>query len=116
MKPNNVIFSTRYNFLKIYANDSGLIAIPSTSSTAPNSVLIATHNLGYIPRARVWYEPIPGEVWPMNRGQYSNNDGGPGTTLTTLGNYYLTTTGLYARIYSSPGGTFKFYWRIYLDE
>lgn len=114
MSPTNVIFSTRYNFFKIFINDSGSIVVPATIFSSPTTILLATHPLGYIPRARVWYEPYPGQVWPMNHYQYQDDT--LGKTLTTTGDYILTDSTLSVRIFTSPGGTFKFYWRIYADE
>lgn len=66
--PTNVILSTRYNLLKILDDDSDTFSVPSGAQ----SVLLATHNLGYIPRAKAWFEPIAGQLWPLVRYQYSN--------------------------------------------
>src|ERR1044071_10021212 len=102
MPPDNVIFSSRYNFFKIYINGSGGMTVPAAGIGTPATVLLATHSLGYVHRARVWYEPISGELWPLSKEQYGNGDGGPGTAITTIGDFYLTTSALYARITSSP--------------
>lgn len=117
--PENVLFSTRYNLLKIYDQGTTTHTIPTITppSDAPSELLLATHSLGYVPRARVWYVPISGQLWPMSNEQYSNSDGGPGTTLSVTGDYYLTTSGLYVRVIN-PGSSASiiFYWRIYADE
>jgi hypothetical protein len=114
-----VLLSTRFNILKIYDNGSTVVNVASIVPPfdPPVDYLLTTHNLGYVPRARVWYEPVAGQIWPMSDKQYDNSDGGPGTSLTTLGSFYLTTTGLYVRIrFNNTGGNFTFYWRVYLDE
>lgn len=115
---SNVIFSTRYNFLKIYLNDTVDVAIASITPPfdSPISYLLTTHSLGYVPRAKVWYEPVSGQVWPMSDKQYSSAGGGSGTSLGTIGDYYLTSSGLYVRITNSSASTVTFYYRIYADE
>lgn len=118
-----LLLSTRHNLLKEYSKGSGTHNIASnfnisTFSYDPVTVLLATHGLGYIPRARVWYEAISGQVWPLSLDQMDNSDGGPGSILYTVGSAYLTTTGLYVRMTNNSGSAadFKFYWKIYLDE
>lgn len=110
--PDNVILSTRYNFLKIYLNGQVSIAI---SATTPTDYLVATHSLGYIPRARVWYEPVAGQVWPMASEQYAATTGGTGTTLPIIGDFYLTSSGLYVHIQLATAATILVYYRIYAD-
>lgn len=116
----NTIFSTRFNFLKIFTEGNGTFSVaPGVffPTDPPVEILLATHNLGYVPRGRVWYEPIAGQLWPLSPQQYSNSDGGPGTTLTVTGDFYLTSTQLYVRM-ANPGiaKNITFYWRIYADE
>ena len=117
----NILFSTRFNFLKILEDysSSTTITVPTIIPPfdAPAEYLLVTHSLGYAPRARVWYEPISGQLWPMSTEQYSNTDGGPGTPLNVTGDFYLTTSGLYVRVVNvgSPADV-KFYWRLYADE
>lgn len=113
-----MLLSTRFNILKIYENGSDTVSVATITPPIdpPIDYLLSTHGLGYIPRARVWYEPVAGQIWPMSPLQFNNADGGPGTALTTLGVYYLTSSGLYVRIRTSPGANINFYWRIYLDS
>ena len=115
MDTSNTIFSGRFNFLKIYSNNSGTFTVSSASSS---SILLETHGLGYIPRVKVWYEPISGELWPLVINQYDNSDGGPGTTLTKIGNPRVTSNELYVDITNISGvsSDVVFRWRIYLDE
>jgi len=112
--PTNVIVSTRYNFLKIYENNSSAFSVP----TGRNDVLLTTHSLGYIPRVKAWYVPISGQVWPLVRDPYSNSDGGPGTTLSIFGGLRITSSAVYADMSNSSGSpqNVAFYWKVYLDE
>ncbi len=119
MNDANILFSSRFNLLKIYDSDTTDVSVATILPPFDPSLdyILATHGLGYVPRARVWYEPVAGEIWPMTDKQFSNSDGGPGTTLSLLGSYYLTSSGLYVRIrYNSTAGSKRFYWRIYADE
>jgi hypothetical protein len=112
--PTNVILSTRYNFLKIYENENDTFSVP----TGRNDVLLTTHSLGYIPRVKAWFVPVSGQVWPLVRYQYSNSDGGPGTTLDVFGGLRITSSAVYADMSNSSGSPqdVTFYWRVYLDE
>lgn len=111
-----IITSTR-NFLKIYNTGSATKTIGTTSGT-PTSILLYTHNLGYIPRVKVWYEPVAGELWPLVINQYSNLDGGPGTTIYVYGYVKITTSAVYAVVHNDSGSSqnVPFKWRVYLDE
>lgn len=112
--PTNVIFSTRFNFLKTYENDSDTFSVVNGAS----SVLLTTHSLGYIPRVKGWFEPISGQLWPMVRYQYSNSDGGPGTTLQITATLRITSSAVYAEVVNATGSTqnVPMYWKVYLDE
>lgn len=118
MPPTNAIFSTRYNFLKIYDNNSGTFGVPNTPGSTPTTVLLTTHGLGYIPRIKVWYVPVSGQLWPLVRDQYDKSGGGTGTILSLIGGARADTTILYADMFNLTGSTqnIVFYWRIYLDE
>lgn len=118
-----ILFSTSFNLLKIAANDSATLSIPDTFNPSTfkydiNTQLLFTHNLGYIPRARVFYEPAGGQVWPIALDQFDNSNGGPGTTLPVFGTYHLTTTGLYVDVKNVSGITaaVKFYYRVYYEQ
>ena len=119
---SKMLLSTRYNMLKIYANGSTTVSVGASTYDGttfryiPDSYLLYTHSLGYIPRARVWYEPVSGQLWPISPNQYDNTDGGSGTPLSVTGMFYLTTTGLYISITSPSATSMNFRFRIYLDE
>lgn len=112
--PNNVIFSSRYNFMKIFEDSGDTLTVPNGAS----SLLLSTHSLGYIPRVKAWFEPVSGQLWPMVRYQYSNSNGGPGTTLQITCSLRITSSAIYAEIVNATGSTANVpvYWRIYLDE
>jgi hypothetical protein len=113
--PTKILFSTRYNFQKIYME--GTINVNVAATVTPTEYTLATHSLGYIPTARVFYIPVAGQLWPISPNQYDNADGGTGTPLSIFGNPVLTVTTLKV-ILSNLGGatTLTFYYRIYLDE
>lgn len=118
MPPTNAVFSTRYNFLKIYINNSGTLGVPSTPGNTPTAVLLATHSLGYIPRVKIWYVPVAGQLWPLVRDQYDKTGGGTGTTLQLTGTARVDSGSLYADMFNNTGSTQNvvFYWRIYVDS
>lgn len=113
----NFILSTRFNIQKIYDEDSTTVSIPSGGGLI-QEVTIATHPLGGIPSARLFYTPVAGELWPFSPNQYTNIDGGPGTFLSIYGNPILTTSALKIQVVNSTGSSqdVVFDWRIYLDE
>lgn len=55
---------SRLNYQKIYNQD-----VLTFNSSSTQTVL---HELGYIPNAKGFFEPFPGEVWPLNSGGVSN--------------------------------------------
>jgi hypothetical protein len=112
--PTKILFSTRYNFQKIYME--GTVDVLISGSTAALYTL-ATHSLGYIPTARVFYIPVSGQLWPLSPNQYTLNDGGTGTQLSIFGSPVLTTSALKVRMKNvGADATKTFYYRIYLDE
>lgn len=109
-----LLFSTKYSLPKIYLDDEITISVPNGSSDQP----IVTHDLGFVPNARIWYEPVSGELWPLSPIQYSNFDGGPGTILYVTGRAYVTTTELRVELNNGSGSAsdVKFHYRVYADE
>lgn len=112
---SKLIFTSQRNYQKVYINDSGTFSVATTAGGV--SIQLATHNLGYVPTVRVYYEPIANQIWPISRDQYDNFKGGPGTTLFMVGSARVTTTGLFVDIINLSGSpqNVKFYWRVYLD-
>lgn len=121
---SKLAFYSGDNTMKVYLNDSATLSIDDTFDTNTFGYdvvtkLLVSHNLGYIPRARVWYEPITGQLWPMTGlEQFLALGGGTGTELDVVGGYHLTTSGLYVDVKNDSGSTksVKFYYRIYYDE
>lgn len=116
MDASKFIFSGRYNFQKIYLNSSGTFTVPDTTFTT-TPILLATHTLNIIPKVRVFYEPIAGQLWPLMVDQFDNLDGGSGTPLSIIGTARVTTSTLTVDLFNTSGSpqSVKFYWRIYLD-
>lgn len=65
----DTIFDSRKNFQKIFRQDVLSFSPGTFGATETQSV---THSFGYTPNAKVWFEPISGEVWPLNAGGSSN--------------------------------------------
>jgi len=116
-----LLFLSSDNLMKIAVNDSTTLSIADTFngvSYDTATYLLYTHNLGYIPRAKVFYTPVSGQLWPMTAEQYAKTNGGTGTQVNVFGSYHLTTTGLYVDVKNITGSTqsIQFYYRIYYDE
>lgn len=112
---SGTLFSSSFNYQKIFDNDSSTVNVPGLSGTAQETI---SHNLGYIPTARVFYEPEPGNLWPLNGQQYLNSGGGPDETVNVTAEAYVTTTQLvidFENVGSSSQNV-TYYWRIYYDE
>lgn len=104
-------FDSRANYQKIYEQGTTTYSPGTFGSTG---VVTITHSLGYIPNAKVFFEPISGEVWPLVAGGASN----PFT-------YSFTQDEGYMQIYSNrvdvtvlrfSNATRNIWYRIYLDE
>lgn len=63
------VFDSRVNFQKI-ATEGESTYSPGTFGS--QTTVTITHDLGYIPNAKAFFEPIDGEVWPLNAGGTSN--------------------------------------------
>lgn len=111
------------NVLKHAYMDSGTMNKPSTSDGGLGFFSTATidHNLGYRPLVKIHYDPDSnGKIFPTNgqgRVQISNNS--PLSAIVPFWLYVddITTTNITLRTYSSGslGGTFNYYYRIYID-
>ena len=100
-------FTSKANYQKIHSKGSGTLSLSSTfGSTASATV---THNLGYKPNVRVFFEPDnDGDIWvPHQNSIYSD------ATLT----YRITNTTvtITATQNGFTGRTVPYYYRIYLD-
>lgn len=65
----NTKFDSRLNYQKI-AFEGETSYSPGTFGSS--TTITVPHTLAYIPNAKVFFEPIAGEVWPLNAGGASN--------------------------------------------
>ena len=62
-------YDSRVNYQKIHSQGESSYSAGVFGSITTVSI---PHTLGYIPNAKAWFEPIAGEVWPLNSGGASN--------------------------------------------
>lgn len=112
---DKVNFSSTFNYQKIASEGRQIVQVPFTTDT----LVTIPHNLGYVPTAKVWYEPYfnseaSQEIWPLTGFQYGDLIN---TLLNTIGHAYLDETNLYIVLYDTTGITvgIPIYWRIYYD-
>jgi hypothetical protein len=66
---NKPVFDSRVNFQKVVEEGETSYS-PGTFGSA--TTVTVPHTLGYTPNAKAFFEPISGEVWPLNAGGQSN--------------------------------------------
>jgi len=66
---NKPVFDSRTNYQKIAVE--GRTTYPAGVFGSQTTIPVA-HSLGYTPNAKVFFEPIANEVWPLNAGGTSN--------------------------------------------
>lgn len=109
---SDFLLNTDYNNQKILAN--GFVTLNIGSPNFGDTFTLA-HNLGYIPAARVWYEPKPGQWMPLSVRQYTQ--GTPFDYYEITGQFYLTTTDLVVNIRNAGiASTVRVWLRVYLDD
>lgn len=122
---DEIEFYSELNYQKIAIEGSNTYSIPFNTDT----LITIPHNLGYIPTAKVWFEPIininnsgaavaSGQIWPITGFQYGDFINTPYTyNLCTVAYAYLDANNLYIIVNDSSGGTVNIplYWRIYYD-
>lgn len=90
--------STDFNYQKTALNQQDTITISAASSASKSF----THDLGYIPSARVWYDPNSDGTWyPLANVQLLEGF----TGLDTNGYYYLTTSAVVVTLFDATGST-----------
>lgn len=113
---DKVLFASSYNYQKIAIDGNQSVSVPFTTDTT----ITIPHDLGYVPTAKVWYEPYfdnapSGEIWPLSGFQHGDLiiD-----SLNTIGHAYLDETNLYVVLYDTSGSTVSIplYWRIYYES
>lgn len=107
---SNFILNTDVNYQKIVGDYSSTIATSDASAT-----YTVTHNLGYIPSARAWYQPIADRWYVLTNNQLSN---GFSDFLNSAGYLELTTTTATINLTNYSGGAISVpvKLRLYLDE
>lgn len=116
-------FASPFNYQKIATQgtaDVSISAFGTTTFTIP-------HELGYVPTARVWFEPVAsngstdaptGEVWPLTSYEYGDILNPVVTFFLETGGYaYLDTVNLYIVLSDNSGSatSIPVYYRIYYD-
>lgn len=54
-------FDSRQNYQKVLLSNVVTLNNPGVGNLGK---LVVTHNLGYIPRSRLFFESLPGQIWP----------------------------------------------------
>jgi hypothetical protein len=114
-------FDSRKNYLKQYMQGSATMDKPASLSGGIYSTSYTlTHNLGYRPLARAWYDPTgAGLIFPVNsqRGELYSPLFAMGTVPFVFFVDEITTTTVVLRAEDdgSNAGTFTFYYKLYLD-
>lgn len=115
-------FTSQKNYLKRQPI-SGNVDMPAPTTTAAwfnySSNLTITHNLGYVPLVRVYYEPDAsnGKVYPATGRRLAGI--GPGLNFGDVLCFYEvneTILRFYLESTSAKTGTRKVYYIIYLDQ
>ena len=108
---DTTIFDSRVNYQKIFMQGELTYAAGTFGSSTTVS---AVHGLGYIPNGKAFFEPIAGEVWPLNSG---------GTANPFLYNFSqdealmtLTSTAINIQVARFSNATRKVWYKVYLDE
>lgn len=107
-------FSSSFNYQKIATRGTGSVSVPNGT---PFTAVTITHNLGYIPSARVWYDIGTGR-FPATTEQFVDLVSFTSANNFCLARYYFTTTTLVIEFQNQSGSTktFNYWYRIYYDE
>jgi hypothetical protein len=113
---SNFTLTTKFNIQKIYMEEVSVPILTTSSSATIQEYTLATHSLGYIPHARVFYTLNGSELWPLSPNQYQDDDFS--VKCHFYGSAVLTSSLLKLRIVNDTGSnaTVNFHYRIYLDE
>lgn len=105
----SIFFDSRQNYQKTFMS-----GIETATTKNSDNFFVETHNLGYAPNAKMYFESVTGQVWPQIDG---------GTNDFWL--YATTQSECYAIINSTQlnidcfiptsGHNTRIWWRIYLD-
>lgn len=117
-------FDSRKNYLKVFMQDERVINKPAILDSTFGEYYTEetiTHNLGYRPLVRAWYE-YNGTKWPMNGQKFYGNSQlyfyGDVPFMFYADDINETTVKFRAARQSGDGaltGTFTYWYKIYLD-
>lgn len=109
---DNFLINTDYNNQKILLNTSQTLNVGSPSFVGTYNY---NHQLGYIPVVRVWYEPLPGQWYPLTTRQMQNAS--PLSYLELTGTFWVDTTSLEVEIRNfGVAATCNIWVRVYFDD
>ena len=112
MPTTKFLLNTDQNIQKQFINTQVAVSVPGSYSYVDHEI---THNFGYIPSARVWYEPIDGQWYPLALTQLQQ---GTSDSLKFVGTFTLSTTKLTVSLVNFSGTTksINILARIYYDD
>lgn len=117
MNENNFIVTTDTNIQKVISSDITTLTVPAYTSFPPPptySTFSFSHNLEYIPSARVWYEVATGYWLPIASLGY---EGIPALASQKRGSFYLTEDSLVVQFQRDFADyNIRILYRIYLDD
>lgn len=112
---NEALFNTDYNYQKVALSGSGTSTITNNTPNFTNVTI--SHDLGYIPSVRVWYDPDNGRRFPISQEQYTDDTSFTSQVNSVIARAYLTTSNLVLQ-FSNASGSSKdvtYWYRIYYD-
>jgi len=118
---SNVNFTSSKNYLKQLVAASETMAKPATldgTSGVYYTTKTITHNLGYVPLVRAWYDKDGNDTLYPTNGQYGGQTSGDFTWAYYFFIDSITTTAVTFRAEANilpTAGNFTFYYRIYYD-
>lgn len=112
MEESDLLLSTDQNIQKQYINIPAVLSVPGDFSYHD---FLIPHNLGSIPSARAWFEPVANHWYPIALVQMQ--DGATGDFLEVTGVMSLSTTDLILSMLNFTGSTIdvNVIARIYID-
>lgn len=88
--------------------------ISTASVGMSDNVKTIAHNLGYVPRVKVYIESFANEVWPLNYGAATSPFNFDDSQVEAQ--VFIDTTNLYVDMYTkAANGSRRFWYRIYSD-
>ncbi len=110
---SKVAFDSRQNYQKIAYSSMITVNNPGAGNTGLYTV---THNLGYSPNYKLFFESLPGQVWPAIAGGAGDIwDYNSGAQYETYGVSNSSTLDIYYDAGSAPAATTNIWYRIYYD-